>query len=257
MKMSSSIKKVLEKTDFTEREIVKISQALVNTYNGQYGEVQPVLINETSPFFIKDSCIIYGYIDIHTMVICFRGTNGDAEWKNNFRLFSKQESCSLNFGNFPKGSKAHPGFVANYKPVRKWLEKIIEDENPRRVIMAGHSLGAVKAALGVLDMQSVFTDKSFCWVGEGSPRFGNDILVNFFDERFPNSISIKLGLDIVTKVPPVKLGYRHTANFARLQRWKVLIKFIYPILFLLFSFKDHYPERYLKYVKKAFKNVKI
>ena len=246
-----NLKEAIEHTKFSKSELSKITQVMVNTYNGDYGSVKETLREET--YHNKgDHRFITGYLVPQVFVICFRGTNGATEWKRNFNF----PQSKFDFNDIPGNVKGHTGFIKSYRTIRKTLEEIIKSENPKRIIFCGHSLGAVKAGYALIDMKQTFKNIKMDYIGYGSPRMGNNEFVKYIQKHANSLLSIKNGLDIVCDVPIKLMGYSHIDNWVNLRRWKKIYAFLLPIMYKIHLIRDHYPNLYQKYVEKALKKIK-
>ena len=104
----------------------------------------------------------------------------------------------------------------------------------RRVRVTGHSRGAALAVLCALDLQYNFPDRCYEAVLFGCPRVGNAAFARSYDRRVFMTMRVEQGADIVCRVPPAVLGYRHVGMRCRVGPRRLL-----PV-----SFLDHLPGRY-------------
>jgi hypothetical protein len=128
--------------------------------------------------------------------VAFRGTEASDPTDLGFDVDAELSPC-------PQGGHAHRGFMRALESVWSTIESAIPDNTP--VLMTGHSLGAAVATLAATRRPSA---QLFTF---GSPRVGDEQFVsravaNVRHERYVDCA------DIVTRVPPEDLGYRHTGT---------------------------------------------
>ncbi len=143
-----------------------------------------------------------------TLVIFFESSHGREDWNNN-----------LNFRIRPYDDMnptwyCHAGFLKVFKSVLPYLEPFIVDPDVHRAVIVGYSHGG---ALTVLCHEAVWFRRpdlrrrliSFAY---GAPRvlFGN--VPREVRDRFRELYLIQNADDIVTRVPPAVLGFRHVGN---------------------------------------------
>ncbi|MCL2633677.1 MAG: lipase family protein [Oscillospiraceae bacterium] len=166
------------------------------------------------------------------LYITFRGTDEPRQWLSNFRFSQK----TIPYDNVESKIKVHTGFLNSYKNnnVRgRILNAITGDMNYIKV--SGHSRGAALAVLCAVDIQYNFPDRNIETVLFGCPRVGNKAFVKSYNKRVDKTIRVENGNDVVTKVPPAIMGYRHVG--AKLHTG-------FPEIPLIFSADDHYPHEY-------------
>lgn len=138
--------------------------------------------------------------------ITFRGTDSDTDWRLDMRFWKKR----IPYDNASSKIRVHSGFITAYKSdvVRKKIHQYITDDICN-IQITGHSLGGALAILCAVDLQYNFPHKDYEVVVFGCPRVGNAAFAKSYNKRVFNTIRVENGNDIVTKLPPALLGYRH------------------------------------------------
>jgi pimeloyl-ACP methyl ester carboxylesterase len=149
--------------------------------------------------------------------IVFRGTDPNKESSAANMRFAKHR---LPYKNTNPKIWVHTGFIDLYDDpdcrdvlMRKVAEQLAANPNTR-IWVLGHSQGAAIAQLCALDLQYQFTDeiKQLVCVPFSSPRLGNAAFVRSYNKRVVNSFSLKIGHDIVPRVPLWIMGYRQAGK---------------------------------------------
>jgi len=250
-----------KKIEVTKSEIDLAIQSCINSYKGKHGKVVEWMFDQTaSEFGVEKGVEWYlSYLE-DTVYITFRGSDGTADWLDNFKFFKKPvKSIKYNKKTIPYEGisskiKVHSGFVKQYKSVR---QNILDNVRVKRragfkkVIVTGHSLGGALATICSLDLQYNIPDIEVVCIPFASPRVGNRHFVKSFKKRIPACYSFIYKNDIVCKVPMYILGYRPVPKIIRLggknKWWHRILR---PITRNIGNPLDHYPELYLKAVKK-------
>lgn len=138
--------------------------------------------------------------------IVFRGTDTADEWKSNFAFCRKK----IPYGNADSRVRVHEGFIDAYACdlVRNRIHALVP-KRPCRVVVTGHSRGAALAALCALDLQYNFPHLDIEAYLFGCPRIGNAAFARSYNKRVCKTVRVCNGNDIVTKLPPAFMGYRH------------------------------------------------
>lgn len=159
--------------------------------------------------------------------ICFTGTRTKAELQSD--LDFKQVPCQ-NLNGYANGALVHRGFYLVYLSVRNelWDWWRVNGSIIKTLFITGHSLGGALSTLCVFDFADVFKNNPSAnnsqtgsielkqlpiHYSSGAPKCGNEIFVDLFNARVPNSIRIFNEEDAVPKLPPNifnKLVYKHT-----------------------------------------------
>lgn len=134
----------------------------------------------------------------------------------------------------------HAGFTQALDSIWEDLERALK-RLPLPVFFTGHSLGAALATLAAArhTPTALYTF--------GSPRVGDDEFVASLNTQLESIHRVVHGEDIVTKVPPEALGFRHAGKLQRLEAptargwFDWLPGWIYPPK----PFSDHAPLNYV------------
>ena len=170
----------------------------------------------------------------YNLVVAFRGTVTTSDWKQNLLAFKTRESsCSDKDAKVHSGFRkvlasmkvkrtpsSSEGFFKVMKDLRKEMEiSGMEGGRPLKnvkisVYLTGHSLGGALAQLSGVRManEGVFDGKDISLVTYGAPKVGNEEFVECFEKiQFRQKpVRIYLPADVVPKVPPSLMGYKHT-----------------------------------------------
>jgi len=166
-------------------------------------------------------------VDDSSVYLCFEGSNGDEDWKTNFRFWVKPyKRQAIEW-------YAHAGFVKAWKLSR---DQILDDVrtaligNSKSLVVTGFSHGAAIALLAHEDLTYVGLSPET--VTFGSPRVLWLPSHALIEKRFKKFSSVMTNGDLVTHIPFALFGYRHV-NSQRIGKPSFL------------SVKQHYPEAYL------------
>ena len=143
-----------------------------------------------------------------TLFLFFEKSNGAEDWRNNFDFPARpyREMCDLWF--------CHRGFLRVFEAVKPHLSPLVEDRTVRRIILSGYSHGAALALLA--HEYCVFHRPDLApaieGYGFGCPRVVWGRLNGRVAARFRNFTVVRNGRDLVTRLPPALLGYRHVGR---------------------------------------------
>lgn len=186
---------------------------------------------ENYSMYVKSKCVTveinnlkyqYGVCangDGNLLVIAFRGSNNDQDWRYNFEFAQKE----MVFDDMPYGYKSrtgvaiHTGFRKDYAQCEAGIHEMVkafaDGEVVKNILIVGHSLGGALAHIASLDMQFNFGDRmSISCVSFGSPRVFNHAGVASYNRRVPNTVRVVNGSDPVPRVPFAEMGYEHVGN---------------------------------------------
>ncbi len=185
----------------TGENFLWVAKQCLHSYKPQvdnYNKFIRVIDNKESDVYVVINSFAEG------VLITFRGSDSKKDWKTNLTLIKK----TIPYGNISSPIKVHSGFLTAYKSVREdILQQIGKDI--KRVIVTGHSQGGALATLCAVDIEYNFSNIQVELYGYGSPRVGNRAFAKSYNKRVPLSFRIVTRGDMVTKVPPVIMGYRH------------------------------------------------
>ena len=203
-------------------------------------------------FFNTDGAQAYWFHNEHDSVVVFRGTEPH-EWND-----IKADANALTALAETVG-KVHRGFKTEVDQIWPYIEEALE-ENKKPLWFCGHSLGGAMAnicsgrcALSYIDSEP---EELYTY---GSPRVGCKRYVNHVKMTHYRWVNNN---DIVTRVPPMFLGYRHNGTEKYINRmgqlkeitgWKRVSDRIQGFFkelrrFKIDYFSDHSSLRYIDYV---------
>jgi hypothetical protein len=174
----------------------------------------------------------------YKLVVAFRGTVTKTDWKHNLFAWKNSESSC------PEGkAKVHAGFDKVLKSIKikrsptsselflPGMKRLARDMTEygrgpeehrklelidRDVTILGHSLGGALSTLASVRLakEKIFKAEELSVVTYGAPRVGNEGFVECFDKlKFRRQpIRVVAPMDIVPKVPPTWIGYKHIAG---------------------------------------------
>ena len=123
------------------------------------------------------------------MVLAFRGTESlfsePADWLTNLNTGLEIPEWLPASGDEPP--KAHRGFLRAYETVRPTILAAVEDIEPHRVYVTGHSQGGALATLAALDIQTHYPDVWVTMYNFGSPRVGDAAFASLYDRTVRDS----------------------------------------------------------------------
>jgi predicted lipase len=171
-----------------------------------------------------------------TMLIAFRGSNSHIDWVGNFEFWKKK----VPYGNADSPVRVHAGFIDDYKSdeVRTFIHSKLTS-SIHRVQITGHSLGAAMAILCAVDLQYNFPNKDIEVAVFGCPRVGNSAFRESYNKRVFKTMRVENGNDIVTKVPPAIMGFRHVG---------IRVHVGPPRLLGIVSPEAHRPQHYMEHL---------
>ncbi|GMH18762.1 hypothetical protein Nepgr_020603 [Nepenthes gracilis] len=162
------------------------------------------------------------------LVVAFRGTE-QVRWKD-LRTDLMLAPAGLNperiGGDFKQEVQVHSGFLSAYDSVRTRIMSLIQQaigykdygagsQSRWHVYVTGHSLGGALATLLALDLSSSQVAKSgaisVTMYNFGSPRVGNKLFAEVYNEKVKDSWRVMNHRDIIPTVPRL-MGYCHVAQ---------------------------------------------
>lgn len=156
----------------------------------------------TVHFYDRDGAQAYAFISEHDHVIACRGTEPN-EWNDLKADLDAQTALAETVGRVHRGFKKE---VDDLWPVLE--QSLINNEKP--LWFTGHSLGG---AMATICAGRCFLSHINSMPEElqtfGSPRVGNKRYINFVTLNYKRWVNNN---DVVTRVPPAWLGYRHTGE---------------------------------------------
>ena len=171
---------------------------------------------------VKDAaCIITVDQTIKEIIVAFRGTEGNTNWKFNLDvLMTSWEEQGA-------GVKVHEGFLKVYLSLALKLQEDLKSaikqygiDDRWRLTITGHSLGGALAAIATLDIfSSVLRERLDAslpnpecnLITYGQPRVGNNAFIQKLASVLPLKSYLRVvnGADLVPHVPPFHTEYVH------------------------------------------------
>lgn len=187
------------------------------------------LEEETASYFVER--------EGNTLRLLFEESNGKTDWRNNLRFLALPKKP---YKDMDARWFTHRGFNRVWKIIEPRLANLITDPTVERIDIAGYSHGAAVALLCFEYCHYHRPEIPVSGVGFGAPRVLWGPVPKEVKERLEGFVVVRKGLDLVTHVPPVLLGYRHTGTICQVKK---VNEFPHPI-------HDHYPEEYVKALAK-------
>jgi predicted lipase len=143
------------------------------------------------------------------ILIGFRGTiNKIQQWASDLDVkYTKW---------FNGNGKVHSGFYDRFNEIKTptitFLKKAQKELPNGDIIISGHSMGAAVAVMFASYLKELNIHPRFVYT-YGSPRVGDRAFAQYVDKQFGDQlIRIMNDWDMVTDLPPVAFGYRHTGK---------------------------------------------
>ncbi|MCR9198499.1 MAG: lipase family protein [Planctomycetaceae bacterium] len=206
-------------------------------------------------FFERDGAQAYMFWNETDCVVACRGTEPH-EWNDIKADANAVSVLTETFG------RVHKGFNQEVDDLWPMLEDALE-ANEKPLWFTGHSLGGAMATIcaGRCYLSEIPSMPKSLYT-YGSPRVGDKRFVNFIDLDHSRWVNNN---DLVTRVPPAWLGYRHSGTEWYLNRhgriksvngWTRTLDrlrgFASGLLkFQVDHFADHSIDRYIDYIKAA------
>lgn len=145
--------------------------------------------------------------ETQTIFTAFRGSSNIYNWIEDIHVEHiypyKNESLSV-----------ETGFYKSYCYIKKMLFEnlyiLSKQYNTSDLLITGHSLGAAMSTLFAYDIiiyNAPFNIKHM--YNFGSPRVGNTLFINDFNDNINNAYRVVHNNDIVASLPPKMFGYSH------------------------------------------------
>lgn len=226
----------LDTVDFTKAEAIDLGKSVVAAYeqfNNANDVFNPPLPDELAGNYKPIANLVahdnkrekrdefYGYLswqkgETKTLIISIRGTSDFQEWVADAKFFRTAYSDNPAYGDVELGFKeifssfkiAIPG-NANTTPINDYLKSL---GKLNKVIVVGHSLGASLATLLAFDIATSEYAETTNLITFASPLTGDKDFVNSVNNSIKNSARILNRPDIVTRVPPEALRFRHVEH---------------------------------------------
>lgn len=210
-------------------------------------------------FFNNDGSQAYAFANEIDLVIACRGTEAH-EWNDLKADIDATQALAETVG------RVHRGFKKEVDDLWPLLEKMLAT-NTKQLWFTGHSLGGAMSTIcaGRCLLSRINSNPTQIQTF-GSPRVGNKRYINYAKIDYLRWVNNN---DIVTRSPPVWMGYRHTGiemyldaegklnKLNRIQRSKDLWKGFFLGLKNkeIDHFSDHSIIRYVNYIFREASNV--
>ena len=148
-----------------------------------------------------------------TIVVSIRGTSDAQEWIDDVKVKLVGYSGNPEFGLVELGFKeildsltvATPSST-EFTALDDYLAAL---ENVDRIIVVGHSLGSSVATLAAFNIKQAKIANTVQLLTFASPRTGDYEFVEAFQKQIKDSVRVVNEPDLVPRVPPRPLHYRH------------------------------------------------
>lgn len=171
--------------------------------------------------------------------LAFAGTNDIKDILIDLDFWQK----TIPYNNTETKIRIHKGFYKAYLSVRIRMLSYLIEHKIKQIYITGHSYGAALALLAAVDIQynlpNILIDRVVTF---GCPRIGNKAFVESFQRRVPNTYRVENGNDLVTKIPPTIMGYRHNGivvHIGKPRRWWAI------------SLVDHFARNYKDLIQNS------
>lgn len=178
------------------------------------------LEEETASYFVER--------EGDTLRLLFEKSNGRTDWMNNLDFPAKP------YRDMEDQWHAHRGFLRVWKAMEPHLADLIADPTVKRIEIAGYSHGGAVALLCFEYCKYHRPEIEVVGFGFGAPRVVWGPVPEKVKARLEGFVVIRNGADLVTHLPPLFFGYRHTGPVCHVYKHGMGVT---PI-------KDHYPDKY-------------
>lgn len=148
-----------------------------------------------------------------TAVLIWEGSISKRDWTQDALAFQTDDFHPLNINETFGDVQIHRGFYNQFKSLTQSATNDAQNithqilalsggQTPRRMLIAGHSLGSALASISGVFFSTVWTNTSITVVGSGTPKVGNDDWVAEFRGTVGRAIQYEYGRDVVSAVPP-------------------------------------------------------
>lgn len=177
-----------------------------------------------------------------TAYLLFQWSNGQEDWKNNF------DFAAVPYKDMSIEWKCHRGFLRVWKSIEPYIADTVADKSIKHFVLVGYSHGAAIATLAHeyvwfnrpdLRPENSGSLMNIEGYGFGCPRVFFGKMEKELRKRWQSFIPIRNLNDIVTHLPPLIFGYKHTAPVMKIGEKGKLIKYR-----KLNCVSAHYPYNY-------------
>lgn len=197
-------------------------------------------IDEYGEYFVIGNVTGIFQQEGEALIVSFFGSDDVLDWIANLHFLMVKAP----FENADSADKIHLGFLYSYNEVRdhvmERIERFLADGN-RRIVIAGHSLGAAIATLLAYELALTRDDIFLSCFASGSPRVGNEEFAENFYSAVPACYRYVNRDDIVPQIPTEDMGYRHTCEYHHIGEEANPARQT-----LLLGIQDHFVEKYVE-----------
>jgi triacylglycerol lipase len=261
--IEEAIEMLAEPLEHSIEQLSLLRQSLLFAELSKVSYYRPDIVNaalsaagfENIEFFDRDGAQAYVFESPHDCIVVCRGTEPN-EWND-----IKADVNALMVLAETAG-RVHRGFKREVDDLWPRLERALKD-NEKPLWFAGHSLGGAMATIcaGRCKLAEIPSNPAGLFTF-GSPRVGTQRYINYV--KIPHYRWVNNN-DIVARVPPAWMGYRHCGRelyfncFGRLRKYSTMRRFRdswYGFMLSLRKFKvdhliDHSMLCYLENIKRA------
>lgn len=253
MTVRSRVEGPIESLDRLQQSLLFAELASISYYSEPIAQDLVAQIGLTEQcFFDRDGAQAFLFANDVDCVVACRGTEPN-EWNDIKADANAVSVLTETFG------RVHRGFKQEVDDLWPMLEDALE-KNQRTLWFTGHSLGGAMATIcaGRCYLSEIPSMPKALYT-YGSPRVGDKRFVNFIELDHSRWVNNN---DIVTRVPPAWMGYRHCGKewylnrkgkLAKVNGWTRTVDrlrgFFGGLLrFKIDHFADHSIDRYIEYI---------
>lgn len=152
------------------------------------------------------------------IVVAFRGTDSHSiyNWVQNMRTW--RTDLALNYPGAPAHALVHGGFLYSYNAsslapnITLAVARLRQQHPDAPIYVSGHSMGGALATLCALDLRLSLGAPDVRLFTFGSPRVGNAIFAQWFEQMITSHWRFTHNRDIVPSVPPGYMGFYHLSR---------------------------------------------
>jgi hypothetical protein len=206
-------------------------QLSINSYEGKHGKIVEIL-DTWEKNVVNENIEFYFGTKNGALYIVIRGSDEWKDWQQNL------DTHSIDIDEGEMGL----GFFEDNQRIQSLC--FFKAKTFKNIIITGHSKGACQALMLYYFMKKEYPDKNIECVAIAPAKCVSKELVEYFN----NVYVIMNGEDYICKIPFWKFAnLKKFKKFVRIGKWNLFFKI--P-LFRIIGAIDHYPQKYLKNMKK-------
>lgn len=145
-----------------------------------------------------------------TLYLVFRGSDmgrSELDRRHNSMIVRRRPG----FGDLPGNVRVHTGFLNKYRSIREQVLDVVSESKSSGIVTVGHSAGGALALLAFFDLLDLEPERTLYTVGFGAPRVVNRAGARLVGQSdlARRIVRVVNGADMVPRMPPAFLGYRH------------------------------------------------